>query len=82
MITADNGFELAQKDLEIRGPGDFSGQRQWGIPDLVMDSLGNASLVSETRNAAKEILTLDPLLKNYPSLLERLNGFREKIHLE
>jgi len=82
MITAENGFELAQKDLEIRGPGDFSGQRQWGIPDLVMDSLGNASLVAETRNAAKEILTLDPLLKNYPLLLERLNRFREKIHLE
>ncbi|MDO8424694.1 MAG: ATP-dependent DNA helicase RecG, partial [bacterium] len=82
MITAENGFELAQKDLEIRGPGDFSGQRQWGIPDLVMDSMGNAALVSETRNAAKEILTQDPFLKNYPLLQERLNKFREKIHLE
>ena len=82
MITAENGFELAEKDLEIRGPGDFSGQRQWGIPDLVMDSMGNASLVSVTRNAAKEILTQDPLLKNYPLLKERLSRFREKIHLE
>ncbi len=82
MITAENGFELAQKDLEIRGPGDFSGQRQWGIPDLVMDSMGNAALVSETRNAAKEILTQDPRLIKYPILLERLNRFREKIHLE
>ncbi|MBI2041855.1 MAG: ATP-dependent DNA helicase RecG [Candidatus Nealsonbacteria bacterium] len=82
MITADNGFELAQKDLEIRGPGDFSGQRQWGIPDLIMDSLGNAALVSQTRNEAKEILTQDPFLKNYPLLQERLNKFRTKIHLE
>ncbi|MCX6813649.1 MAG: ATP-dependent DNA helicase RecG, partial [Candidatus Azambacteria bacterium] len=36
LITCDNGFELAEKDLAIRGPGDFIGQRQWGIPDLAM----------------------------------------------
>lgn len=82
MLTAENGFELAEKDLQIRGPGDFSGQRQWGIPDLVMDSLGNAVLVGKTKNYAKEILTQDPLLKNYPLLRERLTRFRERIHLE
>jgi len=82
IIDAENGFELAEKDLEIRGPGDFSGTRQWGIPDLVMDSLKDFALVEKTRQAAKEILMEDPRLKKYPLLQARLNKFREKIHLE
>ena len=82
LVNTENGFELAEKDLEIRGPGDFSGQRQWGIPDLVMESMGNADLVAETRNAAKEILTQDPRLRTYPLLEEKLRRFRTKIHLE
>ena len=82
MMAVENGFELAEKDLEIRGPGDFSGQRQWGIPDLIMDSLRDVFLVEKTRNAAKEILIQDPRLKNYPLLQNRLNKFRERIHLE
>jgi len=39
ITVCENGFELAEKDLQIRGPGDFSGQRQWGIPDFAMNSL-------------------------------------------
>ncbi|MBU3942830.1 ATP-dependent DNA helicase RecG, partial [Patescibacteria group bacterium] len=34
LITSEDGFSLAEKDLEIRGPGDFVGTKQWGIPDL------------------------------------------------
>jgi len=60
LITCDNGFELAEKDLAIRGPGDFTGQRQWGIPDLAMASLTDTILVSKARNEAKEILQKDP----------------------
>ena len=51
LISCENGFELAQIDLKIRGPGDFSGARQWGIPDLVMDSLKDIFLVEKTRNS-------------------------------
>ncbi|MBI2450393.1 MAG: ATP-dependent DNA helicase RecG [Candidatus Nealsonbacteria bacterium] len=82
LVNCENSFELAEKDLEIRGPGDFTGTRQWGIPDLIMGSLRNVFLVEKTRNAAKEILMQDPLLKNYPLFRERLSRFREKIHLE
>jgi len=82
LISCENGFELAEIDLKIRGPGDFSGTRQWGIPDLVMDSLKDIFLVEKTRNAAKEILTEDPRLKKFPLLRERLKRFQEKIHLE
>ncbi len=60
LITCDNGFELAEKDLAIRGPGDFTGQRQWGIPDLAMASLTDTILVSKARNEAKDILRKTP----------------------
>ena len=82
LITCENGFELAEKDLQIRGPGDFTGQRQWGIPDLAMASLSDSVLVSKARNEAKEILTEDPELKKYPELLRRAEQFKAKIHLE
>ncbi len=82
MTQLQDGFELAEKDLKLRGPGDLIGQRQWGIPNFVMASMGNLELVEKTREAAKEILEKDPELKKYPLLRERLKEFRERIHLE
>jgi ATP-dependent DNA helicase RecG len=82
LVTVENGFELAEKDLSIRGPGEVFGIRQWGIPDLVMSSLKDVSLVEKTREAAKKILEKDPELKNHPLLAGKLKEFKEKIHLE
>jgi len=82
LITSEDGFALAEKDLKIRGPGDFSGTRQWGIPDLMMDSLKDISLVEKTREVAKEIIEENPSLKNYPRLRAKLSRFGENIHLE
>ncbi len=82
IISCEDGFVLAEKDLEIRGPGDFSGTRQWGIPDLMMSSLTDFSLVEKTRESAKKILLEDPQLKKYPALRDKLGRFRERIHLE
>ncbi|MDD2696809.1 MAG: ATP-dependent DNA helicase RecG [Candidatus Pacebacteria bacterium] len=82
MVASQDGFELAEKDLKLRGPGDLTGQRQWGIPDFVMASLKDITLVEKTRNAAKEILQNDPELKKYPELREKLARFQKRIHLE
>jgi ATP-dependent DNA helicase RecG len=82
LLRAEDGFELAQRDLEIRGPGEIFGQRQWGIPDLVMSSLKDIFLVEKTRQIAKEFLEKDPLLKKYPLLRQRLEEFQKRIHLE
>jgi len=82
LISCENGFELAEKDLQIRGPGDFFGQRQWGIPDLAMASLTDTFLVAQAREEAKKILEKDPELKKYPLLKEKVEKFRERIHLE
>ncbi|MCJ7786888.1 DNA helicase RecG, partial [Patescibacteria group bacterium] len=82
LLSCENGFELAEKDLVIRGSGDLSGSRQWGIPDLTMASLTDVFLVEKAREEAREILREDPELKKYPLLRERLKNFGEKIHLE
>jgi len=82
LIDCEDGFALAEKDLKIRGPGDFMGHRQWGIPDLVMNSLKDVFLVEKTRQSAKEILEEDPELKKYPLLQRQLEKFQERIHLE
>ena len=82
LMTCESGFDLAEKDLEIRGPGDFSGVRQWGIPDLAMASLNNLPLIEKTREAAKIILEEDPELKKYPVLRDKIKSFHQKLHLE
>jgi len=82
LVGSDNGFELAEKDLEIRGPGSFAGTRQWGIPDLMMNALTDLKLVEKSREAAKKILLEDPKLERYFYLKKELKKFREKIHLE
>ncbi|MBU1877137.1 DNA helicase RecG, partial [Patescibacteria group bacterium] len=82
LISCQNGFELAEKDLEIRGPGDLSGFRQSGIPDLLMASLKNLDLVEKTRDAAKDLLLKDPSLKKYPLLQKEVRDLKQTIHLE
>jgi ATP-dependent DNA helicase RecG len=82
LVESNNGFELAEKDLEIRGPGSLYGTVQSGIPDMAMQGLSNIFLVEKTRSAAKEILEKDPELKNYPVLKERLKQFQSRIHFE
>ena len=77
-----SGFELAERDLNIRGPGDFAGTKQWGIPDFAMQQLTNLELVEQARESAKAILEKDIALKTYPLLREKVKSLREKLHLE
>lgn len=82
LINCNNGFELAEKDLKIRGPGEIYGIRQSGIPDLAMANLGNVQLVEKTRKEANNLLDQDPDLKNHPLVNQRLIQFHQCIHLE
>ncbi len=79
MVKYDSGFKLSEIDLKLRGPGDFSGVRQWGIPDFMMSSLNNIEMIKEAKEASEEIF---PLLEKHPLLKRRLESFEEKIHLE
>ncbi|MFP6655818.1 MAG: ATP-dependent DNA helicase RecG, partial [Myxococcota bacterium] len=64
MIRTGDGFEIADADLEIRGPGDFLGTRQSGrIPELrIADLMRDVQLLSVAREAARRTVEADPLL--------------------
>jgi len=82
IIKAKNGFELAEYDLKLRGPGEFLGTKQTGMPDIPMESLRNPQLIEESHAAAAHILTENPTLLKYPLLRAKLTKFSEKIHRE
>ena len=66
MIRTNDGFEIAETDLQLRGPGDIEGTMQSGIPfDLKIANLGkDGQIIEYVRNIAEEILTQDPLLED------------------
>ena len=82
LINAKNGFELAEKDLEIRGPGEFLGQSQAGLPDTAMRALKNLSLLKDAREAAEITLNKKATLASSPTLKKRINEFKKDLHRE
>ncbi len=73
MCRTNDGFAIADKDLELRGPGDFFSSRQHGLPEMKIASLTeNMDVVRETAAAAEAILRDDPLLKKQENLGLRL----------
>lgn len=73
-VSAKNGFELAECDLELRGAGELGGGRQWGISDIGMEALKNIKMVEAARQESQKIISEDPKLKNYPLILERIKN--------
>jgi len=82
LLKCENGFELAEKDLKIRGPGELYGIRQSGLPDLAMANLRNLPLIEQTRKQANNLLDKDPDLKSHPLLLEKITQFHKTVHFE
>lgn len=82
ILSAKNGFELAEKDLEIRGAGELYGRRQSGISDIGMDALKNLKLVEAARKEAGLLVEKDPELKKYPLLSERADAKAKALHFE
>jgi ATP-dependent DNA helicase RecG len=58
--TTQDGFALAEKDLELRGPGEFFGTRQSGLPDLKLAGLGDVRILEQARNEAQALSREDP----------------------
>lgn len=78
----DDGFMLAEADMKLRGPGEFFGIKQSGLPDLTMTALANVDLIKKARTAARVIMKKDPDLKKYPLLKDLLESFRKLSHFE
>ena len=63
LTRTNNGFEIAQADLELRGPGDFFGSRQHGLPEMhVKDLLGSMDMLHEAQSAAEALCRKNPAL--------------------
>ena len=70
--TAD-GFKIAEEDLRLRGPGDFFGVRQHGLPGLRIADIGcDTKLLREAQEAAETLLAQDPELAQYPATAQRV----------
>ena len=82
LITAKNGFELAEYDLKIRGAGELGGGKQWGVSDIGMEALRNIKMVEAARTESQKIIAESPDLKNYPLLAQALKNRVKQIHFE
>ena len=73
MEQTNDGFVVAERDLEIRGPGEFTGYRQSGLPDMILaDLVKDTPILEDARNTAIELIKRDPELTSCPGLLKNI----------
>ncbi|MCX7606743.1 MAG: ATP-dependent DNA helicase RecG [Bacteroidia bacterium] len=78
-----DGFRISEIDLRLRGPGDFLGTKQSGLPEFKMaDLIEDQAILRQARLAAEELVAQDPSLQQYPALQAYLNEYASKYSLE
>lgn len=82
LATAKNGFELSELDLMLRGSGELSGGKQWGISDLGMEAIKNIKMVEAARTEAARLIGEDPELSKYPLLRTCVDRNHRDTHWE
>ena len=74
METTSDGFKLAEEDLKLRGPGQFFGEAQHGLPDLkIADVFRDLTLLMEARQAAEEFMNVEESLAAHAGLMKKLS---------
>lgn len=79
LTSSKDGFELAEEDLKMRGPGEVYGTRQHGLPDFRFANLLDYPKVKAARKAAEMVVDK---LADYPKLAKKLSSFESSLHLE
>lgn len=80
LVRSHDGFEIAEMDLRLRGPGQVLGTRQSGLPDLALASLADdAAVLDDARAEAIRILETDPGLNDHPVLLRLLEEQQRRL---
>ena len=79
MCSTTDGFQIAEADLRLRGPGDMQGLQQSGVLDLKIASIvDDEPLVAAARNEVRDILSADPTLAAYPMLQDYIRHSKNK----
>ena len=80
LVRSTDGFEIAEMDLRLRGPGQVLGTRQSGLPDLALASLADdAAVLEDARTAAQDLLRDDPNLERCPQLRALLDDQQRRL---
>jgi ATP-dependent DNA helicase RecG len=82
MEKSNDGFELSEIDLKLRGPGQLLGKSQSGFSDIAMENLNNLKLIKLARAEAQNIFKTDSKLKKHPLIAKALEKFAKDVHLE
>ena len=64
MCRTNNGFEIADMDLKLRGPGDFFGNRQHGLPQLDIADFSDTETLAQSQEAGESLLRFSPDLSD------------------
>ena len=76
MLSSTDGFRIAEEDLAIRGPGEFLGTRQAGLPDLkVANIIRDMKILEKAKTEAFDLIKASPELEEFPSLKKRVDVF-------
>ena len=81
IVKTNDGFKIAEKDLDIRGPGEVLGERQHGLPDINTKNLMNVELIRRTKTEAKKFLEKNNL-DDFPLLAEKIKKYDGVANLE
>lgn len=82
MEKTNDGFKIAEADLKLRGPCQFMGTLQSGLPDVAMESLSDVKTIQAARDQAQRIIAFDPKLKKFPLLKEQVEKLDTITHWE
>ncbi len=79
---SQDGFDLAEKDLQLRGPGNIFGTEQSGFEQFKLGTMHDIDLMSSAKDFSKEILDKSPDISLYPKLRDRLLRYVDEVHFE
>ncbi len=82
LVASNDGFALAEKDLELRGPGNVFGNVQSGFPDFQLATPADVELMKKARDYATQLLSNDQNLEQYPLIREKTKASFDAVHLE
>ncbi len=80
MVKSQDGFELAEKDLELRGAGNIFGTAQSGFADFKLATLADVDIMKKARDWAQKVMNKG--LKKYPGISDRLEAEYHEVHFE